>query len=280
MKHTLLIAELTLREAWRRKIAWVAIVLGVALVALYGIGFYFIFRDMGFTRESALSAVALDSGVNMIAMSGLYAISFMGITLTVLLSVGTLASEIQTHTIQSIATKPLSRSSIVLGKWLGLAAMMTTYVALLVCGVALTTWMISGYMLPHLLEGVLLMTFECLVMLSLCLAGGARLATIPNGVFAFMLYGLAFIGGWFEQIGSAMHNETAVDIGILSSLLMPSEAIWKRAAYRMQPPALSTLNLSPFSMASAPSPAMILYAFCYCALLIWLATRWLSQRDL
>lgn len=280
MRSMLLIAELTLREAWRRKIAWIAVILGIAFVILYGIGFFFIFRDMGFTRGSALGSVALDSGVNMIAMSGLYAISFLGIMLTVLLSVGTLANEIQTHTIQSIATKAQGRASIVLGKWLGLAAMLSLYIVLLAAGVALTTWLISGHLLPHLGEGLLLMALECLVILSLCLAGGTRLATIPNGVVAFMMYGLAFVGGWIEQIGSAMHNETAVDIGILSSLIMPSEAVWKRAAYRMQPPALSSLNLSPFSMASAPSPMMLVYAALYCAFFLWLAVRWFERRDL
>jgi len=280
MRSMLLIAELTLREAWRRKIAWIAVILGIAFVILYGIGFFFIFRDMGFTRGSALGSVALDSGVNMIAMSGLYAISFLGIMLTVLLSVGTLANEIQTHTIQSIATKAQGRASIVLGKWLGLAAMLSLYIVLLAAGVALTTWLISGHLLPHLGEGLLLMVLECLVMLSVCLAGGTLLATIPNGVVAFMMYGLAFVGGWIEQIGSAMHNETAVDIGILSSLIMPSEAVWKRAAYRMQPPALSSLNLSPFSMASAPSPMMLVYAALYCAFFLWLAVRWFERSDL
>jgi len=280
MRSMLLIAELTLREAWRRKIAWIAVILGIAFIVLYGIGFFFIFRDMGFTRGSALGSVALDSGVNMIAMSGLYAISFLGIMLTVLLSVGTLANEIQTHTIQSIATKAQGRASIVLGKWLGLAAMLSLYIVLLAAGVALTTWLISGHLLPHLGEGLLLMVLECLVMLSVCLAGGTLLATIPNGVVAFMMYGLAFVGGWIEQIGSAMHNETAVDIGILSSLIMPSEAVWKRAAYRMQPPALSSLNLSPFSMASAPSPMMLVYAALYCAFFLWLAVRWFERRDL
>jgi len=200
--------------------------------------------------------------------------------LTVLLSVGTLANEIQTHTIQSIATKAQARASIVLGKWLGLAVMLSLYIVLLGAGVALTTWLISGHLLPHLGEGLLLMALECLVMLSLCLAGGTRLATIPNGVVAFMMYGLAFVGGWIEQIGSAMHNETAVDIGILSSLVMPSEAVWKRAAYRMQPAALSSLNLSPFSMASAPSSMMLAYAALYCALFLWLAVRWFEGRDL
>lgn len=278
MRPTVIIAELTFREAWRRKIVWIALILGVVFVGLYAIGFYFIHRD--FVRHSSGQVVALDSGFNFVTMAGLYAVSFLGVMLAVLMSVGTLSGEIQSQTIQSLVTKPLRRSSIVLGKWLGLALMLALYVAFLAFGVVLATWAISGYLIPHAAEGVTLMTFQCVIMLSLCLLGGTRMSTVANGVFAFMMYGLAFVGGWIEQIGSAMHNEAAVDIGIWSSLIVPSEAMWKRAAYRMQSPALGALGLGPFAMASAPSGAMLAYAVLYCGLCIGLAVRWFSRRDL
>ncbi len=51
-----------------------------------------------------------------------------------------------------------------------------------------------------------------------------------------MLYGLAFIAGWIEQFGALFRNEAAVNTGIVISLLVPSEAMWKRAAYLLQPP--------------------------------------------
>jgi ABC-type transport system involved in multi-copper enzyme maturation permease subunit len=280
MRPTAIIAELTFREAWRRRIVWLALVLGVLFVALYTVGFYFIYRDTMAAGPEGASRAAIDSGVSMVTMAGLYAISFLGVMLAVLMSVGTLSGEIQSHTIQSVATKPIRRSSIVLGKWLGLAAMLVVYEALLSFGVILGTYFVSGSMLINAVEGVALMAFQSLIMLSLCLAGGTHLSTVANGVFAFMMYGLAFVGGWIEQIGSAIHNETAVDIGIWSSLIVPSEAVWKRAAYRMQPPAVNALNLSPFSMASAPSVAMLVYAGLYCLLCLYLAVRWFSRRDL
>ena len=83
-----------------------------------------------------------------------------------------------------------------------------------------------------------------------------------------------------EQIGSFMHNETAVDIGILTSLLIPSEAMWKLASYLMQPPAIRSLGLSPFSLASAPSTTMLVYALIYVVIILLWAVRSFQRRDL
>jgi ABC-type transport system involved in multi-copper enzyme maturation permease subunit len=278
MRDILTFAELTFREARRSKILWTALGLGLAFIALYSVGFYFVYRDI--TAASRGRDITLDAGFNFMVMAGLYVISFLGVMLAVLTSVGTISGEITSHTIQALATKPLRRVTILLGKWLGLALMLTSYIILLSGGIILATWAISGYLLPNALPGVLLIAFQALIMLSLSILGGTRLSTVANGVLAFMLYGLAFVGGWIEQFGSLAHNETAVDIGIISSLLVPSEAMWKMASNIMQPPAMSILGISPFSMSVAPSTAMLVYAFVYAIASIGLASYSFCHRDL
>jgi ABC-type transport system involved in multi-copper enzyme maturation permease subunit len=278
MRNVLIFAELTFREARRRKILWVALALGLTFIALYAFGFYQIFVD--FLQHSQGRNVLLDSGFNFLVMAGFYVISFLGVMLAVLTSVGTLSGEVSSHTIQALAARPVKRRAILLGKWLGLALMLVCYIALLGAGIIVATWAISGYVPPNTLTGVALIALQALIMLSVCILGGTRLSTIANGVVAFMLYGIAFVGGWIETIGSFAHNETAVDIGILSSLLVPSEAMWKMASYGMQPPGLRGLGVSPFSLATAPSTAMLIYALVYTAALLVLAVYSLDRRDL
>ena len=227
------IARLTLREAARRKILWAALILGLAFLALYGVGVYFIQREI--VRERA-AANFIGEMYNFLAMAGLYVVNFLVVMMTVLTSVDTLAGEIASGTMQAVATKPLRRFEIVLGKWLGFAAMLAVYVALMGGGVAALTFALTGFSVPGLAGGLALMLLEGLTLLSVCILGGTLLSTLANGVLAFGLYGLAFIGGWIEQIGSLLQNEAAVNIGIVSSLLMPSEALWKRAAFQMQTP--------------------------------------------
>jgi len=278
MRNVLIFAELTFREARRRKILWAALGLGLAFIALYSLGFYNFYVDM--IRRSRGRNVFIDSGFSTFVLAGLYVISFLGVMLAVLTSVATLPGEISSHTVQALAAKPLRRRAILLGKWLGLALMLTGYILLLAGGIVAATWIISGYVAPNVFAGVPLIALQAVIMLTVCILGGTRLSTIANGVVAFMLYGIAFVGGWIETIGSFAHNETAVDIGILSSLLVPSEAMWKMASYAMQPPALRGLSISPFSLAIAPSTAMLVYAIAYTLGFLALAIHSFDRRDL
>jgi ABC-type transport system involved in multi-copper enzyme maturation permease subunit len=124
------------------------------------------------------------------------------------------------------------------------------------------------------------MGFNAILLLSVSLLGGTSLSTLANGVLVFGLYGIAFIGGWIEQFGSLLNNQTAINIGVVCSLIMPSEALWKRAAYEMQSPVAAALGFSPFTTNSAPSPMMLAYAGLYMLVALYLAIRLFSRRDL
>ena len=113
------------------------------------------------------------------------------------------------------------------------------------------------------------------------LACSSAFSTLATGGVVFGMYGLAFLGGWVEQFGMLAQNQTAVDIGILTSLLIPSEALWKLAAYQMSSPVLRALGaLSPFSSNAVPSPLMVWYALAYMILMVTLAVRTFQKRDL
>jgi Cu-processing system permease protein len=200
--------------------------------------------------------------------------------MTVLTSVVTISGEITSGTIHTLVAKPLRRWEIVFGKWLGFAVMLTLYLVLMAGGVTLLVYLIAGYTAPNVPMGLAMIWLNALLLLSVSLMGGAFLSTLANGVLVFGLYGIAFLGGWIEQFGSLMQNQTAVNIGVISSLIIPSEALWKRAAFEMQSPMVRALGFSPFSSTSVPSPVMIWYAVFYTLAALWLAIRLFSRRDL
>jgi ABC-type transport system involved in multi-copper enzyme maturation permease subunit len=272
------IAWLTLQEARRRKLLWVGFVLGIAFLAFYGVGFYAIYREVNPHLSS--NSLQRREAFNFLVMTGLYAANFLVVMVSVLISVDTISGEIASHSIQSIVTKPLRRWEVVLGKFLGFAALIVGCVMFLVGGVVAIGWLISRYIPANLIQGMALMVLEGWIFLAVTLLGGTRLSTLANGVLAFGLFGLAFIGGWAEEIGSIMRNETAVNVGIVSSLILPTEALWKRAAYLMQPSVLSSLSLTPFASFSMPSPAMVVYALLYGLAALIAAIYLFERRDL
>jgi Cu-processing system permease protein len=139
--------------------------------------------------------------------------------------------------------------------------------------------LISGYQPPNIVSGLSLLLLEALVLLALSLLGGTRFSTLTNGVLLFMLYGLSFIGSWVEQIGALLESRAAVNIGIITSLVLPVEALWRRASYLMQPPLLRAVP-TPFNSSSPPSNAMVIFAVIYMVVALLLAVWSFNRRDL
>lgn len=270
-----LMTRLTFREARRRRLLWLGFGLGVAFIALFTIGFYFAHQDI--QRQAAYRGgeFLIRQFSSSLLLAGLYVISFLIIMVTVLTSVATLSSEIDSNVIHAIAVKPIRRWEIVLGKWIGHAVMLSLYTVFLTSGLLVSTYLISGYRPPNVIPALLILILESLAMLSLTLLGSAMLSTLANGVMVFMIYGLAFVGGWVEQIGSILGSQTARDLGIASSLLMPSEALWRYAASLLQVDGWT--SVSPFSIVSQPTPAFLVYSILYTAMLLG-ATLWVFER--
>jgi hypothetical protein len=110
----------------------------------------------------------------------------------------------------------------------------------------------------------------------LCLA--TYFSTLTTGMLTLGLHGLAFLGGWIEQFGAITQTQRAVNVGVIASVLMPSEALWRRAAFEMQSPLASAMRISPFSTLSVPSMAMVCYAGLYMVIALVIAIRRFSQR--
>jgi ABC-type transport system involved in multi-copper enzyme maturation permease subunit len=272
------IAWLTFHEARRRRLLLVGVVLALAFLVLYGLAFYAIRQNL--LTEVGPRSLAVREMQTTFTMLGLYAVNFLVVMLSVLTSVDTVSGEIASHSIQSIVTKPLQRWQVLLGKWLGFALMVLAAVLLLGGGVVVIAWAISGFVPYNLVAGLMLMALEGWILVGLTLLGGTVFSTLTNGVMAFMLFGLAFLGGWTEQFGSLIQNQTAVRIGIVSSLIMPTEALWRMAANVMQPPSAASLLIGPFATGSTPSLAMLIYAVLYGAAALGGALYVFQRRDL
>ncbi len=272
------IARLTIHEAQRRRLLWVALLMGAAFVLVFGVGFHFIQRDIerqaGMADETSFVSV-------MLLTAGLYAVSLLVNVVAVLVSVTTVSGEIESHTIDAIVTKPIPRWQVIMGKWLGFAVLVLTYLILLVGSLMLIVYLRSGFHMENIALGVVMMALAALLVLTVSMAGGTRLSTIANGVLTFMLFGLAFLGGLVEQVGALIRNEAAVNVGILSSLIMPADSLWKKATAYFQPSAtMNPFELGPFAAITEPSNLMIGYAVVYLIVLLAFALWSFSRRDL
>lgn len=283
MNKIWIVARMTFREAIRRRIVLTGLVLGILFLIIFSIGFRMILAAIN-TEASETAGVMTrvwrSEASNFLLLAGLYAVAFLSVAMGALLSADTLAGEISSGTIQTIVTKPLRRSQVVLGKWLGFAGLLALYCLLMAGGTALSVFFQSGYSAPNLLTGLSLIYLEALVVMTVSLACSSAMPALATGAMVFGLYGLAFIGGWIEQIGAVFGNQTAVQVGIVTSLIIPTEAMWRRATFEMQAPLSSALQMTPFSTISVPSALMVVYAAVYLVVMLVIAIRTFQRRDI
>jgi Cu-processing system permease protein len=276
LRAVTVVARLTFTEARRRRILAAAVLFGVAFVVLFAVGLHFMARDIRTHAPPAQQAIFL----SLLTLTALYAANFLIVMTSVLVTVDTLAGEISSGVIESLCTKPVSRTAVALGKWLGCWMVLALYALVLCGGVLAVGRLVGGQTPPDAGLGFLLIVLEGTVLLTLALVGGTRLSSLANGVTVFGLYGLAFVGGWMEQIGTMVGNASARYIGIAASLLVPSESLWQLAAYHMQPAIARDVQIGPFLSASVPSPAMVGWALGYVLVALALALRLFHTRDL
>lgn len=283
MTNIWVLARMTFREAIRRRIVLMGLVLGVLFLIIYSVGFHMIYVSMdafGPGAGDARGSVVHTEGASMLVIMGLYATTFLAVALGALLGADTLAGEITSGTIQTLVSKPIRRSDIVLGKWLGFAALLGLYISLMAGGTILSVFLQAGYIAHHVWIGVPLIFGEAVLIMTVSLACSSFLSGLATGAVVFGLYGLAFIGGWIEQIGSLLESPTAVKVGIITSLIIPSESLWRRASFEMQSPLAATLEFGPFGTVSVPSGYMIGYAGLYLVLALMAAVTIFGRRDL
>jgi ABC-type transport system involved in multi-copper enzyme maturation permease subunit len=274
----LTVAHLTVHEALRKRVLLAALTIGLAFLTLDAVGFHFILRPFHGKVGAEVMAQKRFATI-FFSLAGLYAARFLVAMSAVLLPIDTLSGEIASGVVQTLATKPVSRVEIVLGKWLAYVTVVLGYLLLLGGGLIAVYAAEPHYVPPNLGIGAGLLALEATALVTLSIAGGARLSTITNGMLAFGLYGMAFIGGWIEQIATFTHNVAARNVGTVASLFMPTEAMWQLAEHHLQPPLTAQLE-TPFSPASVPSPAMVVWAGLWIVAVLLTALRGFARRPL
>ena len=227
----LTIALATLKEAVRRKIVLAGLLLTVAFLILFGLGVWFAFQELKSEGPIDPSEQAIFGGF--LLSGGMWVLNFVAALLAILTAVGAISAEVSNGTMAALAARPVPRWKILIGKALGLGLMLAAFVALSTGAVTAIVYFIAGYVPANPIIPPLLILLAAVVMQSLALLGTTRLPTIANGILIFALFSVGLIGGIVEQLGSVIDNAAMVNIGIVSSLVIPSRAIFEMASARL-----------------------------------------------
>ena len=278
----LTVAGLTLQEAFRRRVVWALLALTVVLLALSGWGFSKLVgldSDMG-TMTSGEARLVASLLLNLI-MFGFSLIAAIG---TAFLAGPTLSGEVESGQALAILARPVRRSQVLLGKWLGLAAFGCGYVVLAGLSQFLVIWATVDYWPPAPAAGLALLAAETIVLLTLALLLSSVVSPMASGIISVGLFGATWVAGVVGGLGRALGNEGVERVGTVSRVLLPTDGLWRGAMNAFQDPvAPSQMGQGaqgfPFLSDAALAPAYLVWAALWIAVIWGLTALSFSRRD-
>ena len=296
----LVVARWTVLEARRRRLLLAGVVLSVAFVALFAVGFTLLYhaqqRDLlSAQAQGAAPPGGLDVGEELLAIStilvvlGLYGVQFLAALLGLFLGVASVSPEIDSGALHAVLARPLGRLEYLLGRFLALAGLLTAYVVVMSGSLLLTARIVAGYEPGNVTRVVGLMILQVLILLAVSLLGSTVLPTLANGVVMLVLFGLAWLGGIIGFIGTIPPgNEVMANLGTAVSLLLPADAVWRGASFHALPPSFLVASSFangdevglPFASMTPIAPAMLAWAVAYPVACLSLAVAAFHRRDL
>jgi len=268
-------ARLTVQEASRRRLLLALLVLTLLVVGFSAWGFH---KITTVTRGDG--TLLPPTQVTLISSQLLIVVTFMYsgvLALSAAVVAGPLiSSEVESGLLLSMLARPVRRSEVVIGKWLGLAVLVALYAAgSAFLELTAVNWA-TGYLPPHPVELVLYVAAEGLALLSLGLVLSTRLSGITGGVIALVAWLMAWIAGVVGDIGTGLQNSALQNVGTISHLLLPTDGLWRGAVYAMEPDLiLATLRAAgtagranPFSAVDPPPNAFLAWVVVWFALML------------
>lgn len=287
------IAKLSFKEIILKRIFTITLVMTLAFLLFYGVAIHYAVSEVIAEGPNNLSAADefMRKGFfsTQLLGIGLYFSSFITALLAILSSVGSIANEIESHQIDTWLTRPISRLSFLMGKWVGLCCLLVVYAAFLFISIVLIHQTIGGsalhldFSMMQIMKALALSLLQPVILITIALLLSTRMATLNAGIVLIILYGIGFIGGFVEQIGALMHKAALVNMGILASLFFPIDTMYRKMTIYLFDTADNPLSLASqgfFGSVSAPSNTMIAYAILYALAAIIIAARTFKSRDL
>src|SRR3954451_14117243 len=222
LRIVLTVAHLTVREASRRKVLRALAGLMLALLGLSAWGFAKLAGGLESEFGSLTSGEArlVAAQVLNLVMFGMSLIAALG---TAFLAGPTLSGEIESGMALSVLARPVRRSDVLLGKWLGLVAFGSGFVALSGLAQFVIVQVTVGYWPPQPVLGLALLAAQTTVLLTLGLLLSTVISPMASGIVAVGLFCATWIAGVVGGVGVAVGNDGVAKVGTVSRMLLPTD---------------------------------------------------------
>jgi ABC-type transport system involved in multi-copper enzyme maturation permease subunit len=198
------------------------------------------------------------------------------------------AGELESGEALAVMARPIRRRSILIGKWVALATVVTTYAVVASTCEFVAVSIATGFAPPHPIEAAFYLAGVGLVTLTLTIALSTRLSPVTAGIIAMLLFGLAWLAGVVGGIGLAFDDPITSLLGTVSRYLLPTDGLWRGTIFSLEPfsvlvgGAVAGPQLAAFPFYAADPPSLLYLGWCviWVAGILALAVVSFDRRDL
>jgi len=277
------IAAYGLREALRRRVFAVVLLLTVAFLALFWLGNRYVFAHVDNVVPPAGIDARSFAGAFVFGLA-MFATLFLGVVLAVFLTLGVVQADAERGLLQPLVVRPIGRSTLLVARFLGAAVVCLPYVltvyfaALLITGLT-GDWWPDSIVLPgvELAGGVLIVA-------ALSLLGSVFLGSTANGIAIFMVFGAGLVAGLLGNIGHALNAAKLIHVSKIVAWAIPFEALYEDSLRLITQNTSGLtgflLRLGPFGGAENGGWALRVWSLVYLVGVLLLAAVVFARRDL
>jgi len=202
-----------------------------------------------------------------------------------------ISGEVEAGTFAVIVPKPISRTEIVIGKWLGSALILVVYTALMFFAFLAVIYWKTGYWPPQSFSALGTLELGMLALLGLTTMGSAFVPTIVNGAIVLVLFigaPVASLVQFVVQVITPAQSQVLQNIATVINLIIPTDALWHGTSFFLLPSedvfpilGLSTNSFNtPFTSTQPVATALLIWVAFYILVLPLIAILRFQRRDL
>lgn len=276
---------LTVREAARRRL--LLALAGLTLITALGTGWGF-HKIMEISCTGPCAHGERTAGIATLLIMLMFMFSFVIAMAAAFVSAPSIATEAENGVLLSLLPRPIRRSDVLVGKWLGLGLVVASYTAVCMALEFVIVKLATGYGVPHPVSAIVYVVAEGIIVLTISLTLSTRLPAMAAGIIVLGLFGVVWVGGVAGSIGAVLHNPAVAEAGTITSLILPTDGLWRGAMYSMEPAALlgvagaSTVGGSgnPFLASSVPAAGYHFWVLAWFLVILGSGIWMFERRDL
>ena len=283
MTSVLTIAGYGLREALRRKVFVVVLLLTIAFLTLFWLGVHFLYENLGNVGPPVGVDARTFVGATVFGLA-MFGTLFLGTVFAIFLTLGVVRGDAERGLLQPLVVRPIGRTTLLFSRWLGAIAVCVPYVGLVYVIAMLITGLTGHWWPDHLvMPGVELAAAVALIA-AVSLLGSVFLTATANGIAVFMVFGAGLVAGLLGTIGHGLNSHTLERAAKIAAYIIPFEGLYQDALRQLVSNTTGLtgflLELGPFGGGYIGGPWVRVWAVAYFLILAALAAYGFSRRDL